>query len=186
MVGAGAGGVELTLAMQYRLRHELIGLGRDPEELRFHLLEAGERILPTHNAAVRAAFERVLAARGVAVLCNAEVRRVAAGSLQIAAGASIDADEIVWVTRAGGAPWLRDTGLALDAEGFLQVGATLCKADRSGRSSPPATSPAWRAGRWRRRACSPCAWARRWRATCASRWRESRCAPTGRSGAGWR
>jgi len=129
VVGAGAGGVELTLAMQYRLRGELLALGRDPEELRFHLLEAGERILPTHNAAVRAAFERVLAARDVAVLCNSEVRRVAAGSLQIAAGATIDADETVWVTGAGGAPWLRDTGLALDAEGFVQVGATLQSSD---------------------------------------------------------
>jgi selenide,water dikinase len=129
VVGAGAGGVELTLAMQYRLRRELLALGRDPEELRFHLLEAGERILPTHNGTVRTAFERVLAARGVVVLCNAEVRRVTAGGLQIAAGASIDADETVWVTRAGGAPWLRDTGLALDAEGFLQVGATLQSSD---------------------------------------------------------
>lgn len=129
VVGAGAGGVELTLAMQYRLQRELLALGRDPAELHFHLLEAGERILPTHNAAVRAAFERVLSARGIAVLCNAEVRRVAVGGLQIAAGASIDVDETVWVTRAGGAPWLRDTGLALDAEGFLQVGATLQSSD---------------------------------------------------------
>ncbi|HRD90870.1 MAG TPA: FAD-dependent oxidoreductase, partial [Accumulibacter sp.] len=30
LVGAGAGGVELTLAMQYRLRGELRALGRDP------------------------------------------------------------------------------------------------------------------------------------------------------------
>jgi selenide,water dikinase len=30
----------------------------------------------------------------------------------------MDADEIVWVTQAGGAPWLRDTGLALDGQGF--------------------------------------------------------------------
>jgi len=125
VVGAGAGGVELALAMQHRLRGELLAMGRDPEELRMHLLEAGARILPTHNDAVRAAFERVLAARDVAVHCNAEVRRVAAGALQTAAGASIEADASVWATRVGGAPWLRDTGLALDAEGFLRVGATL-------------------------------------------------------------
>ncbi len=37
----------------------------------------------------------------------------------------MDADEIVWVTRAGGAPWLRATGLALDADGFIQVSDTL-------------------------------------------------------------
>jgi len=125
VVGAGAGGVELTLAMQHRLRKELTALGRDPEDLRFHLLEASERILPTHNAAVRAAFERVLAARGVAVHRNSQVERVDAGRLQTAAGTTINADETVWVTRAGGAPWLRETGLALDGEGFLQVGDTL-------------------------------------------------------------
>ena len=111
--------------MQYRLRNELSALGRNPEELRFHLLEASERILPTHNAAVRAAFERVLAARGIAVHCKAEVRRVGAGQLQTAAGETIGADETVWVTDAGGAPWLRATGLALDREGFIEVGATL-------------------------------------------------------------
>jgi selenide,water dikinase len=125
VVGAGAGGVELTLAMQYRLRNELKALGRDPEELRFHLLEAAGRILPTHNAAVRAAFERVLAARGVAVHCNAKVSRVGAGRLETAAGTAIEADETVWVTDAGGAPWLRETGLALDREGFIEIGATL-------------------------------------------------------------
>jgi selenide,water dikinase len=50
VVGAGAGGVELTLAMQYRLRGELAALGRDPDELRFHLFSADTTILPTHNA----------------------------------------------------------------------------------------------------------------------------------------
>ena len=125
VVGAGAGGVEMTLAMQFRLQNELRALGRNPDELRFHLLEAGAQILPTHNGAVRNAFEQVLAARDVAVLCNAEVRRVAAGQLETSTGGTIDADEIVWVTNAGGAPWLRETGLALDPEGFIQVTDTL-------------------------------------------------------------
>src|SRR5690606_30006880 len=40
VVGAGAGGVELTLAMQHRLRGELAALGRQPDELRFHLFSA--------------------------------------------------------------------------------------------------------------------------------------------------
>ena len=31
------------------------------------------------------------------------------------------ADEIIWVTQAGGRAWLQDTGLALDADGFVQV-----------------------------------------------------------------
>jgi selenide,water dikinase len=125
VVGGGAGGVELTLAMQYRLYKELHALGRNPDELRFLLLTGGANILPTHNAFVRRAFERVLAARGVDLHCNAEVSRVSAGRLQTTGGETVDADEIVWVTRAGGAPWLRETGLALDADGCIQVTDTL-------------------------------------------------------------
>ncbi len=125
VVGAGAGGVELLLAMQYRLRKELVALGRDPDELRCHLYSAEAKILPTHNAAVRRAFEGVLAERGVMVHRDAEVTQVSAGRLQTRSGETLDADEIVWVTQAGGAAWLRDTGLALDDKGFIRVRDTL-------------------------------------------------------------
>ncbi len=125
VVGAGAAGVELTLAMQYRLRNELKAVGRDPDELHFHLFSADPEILPTHNAAVRRAFESVLAARGVSMRCNAEVTRVAAGHLEVRDGTRLAANEIVWVTQAGGAAWLRDTGLALDDAGFIRVTETL-------------------------------------------------------------
>ena len=125
VVGGGAGGVELTLAMQYRLRRELHALGRNPDELGFHLLTSDPVVLPTHNATVRRAFEQVLAKRGVTLHCNAEVNAVSATRLQTTGGESVDADEIVWVTRAGGAPWLRETGLALDADGCIQVRDTL-------------------------------------------------------------
>ncbi|MFM9967603.1 MAG: selenide, water dikinase SelD [Burkholderiales bacterium] len=125
VVGAGAGGVELTLAMQYRLRNELRTVGRNPDELSFHLLTSSTQILPTHNARVRGRFENVLAARGVILHCNAEVNQVSARQLRTVGGDIVDADEIVWVTRAGGAPWLRDTGLALDADGCIQVNDNL-------------------------------------------------------------
>ncbi|MEF8703961.1 MAG: selenide, water dikinase SelD [Candidatus Accumulibacter sp. UW26] len=125
VVGAGAGGVELTLAMQYRLRGELQALGRDPDELLFHLFCADEQILPTHNAAVRAAFERVLGERRVVIHRAAEVVEVGAGHLRARNGETLKADEMVWVTQAGGAPWLQDSGLALDDEGFIRVGETL-------------------------------------------------------------
>jgi selenide, water dikinase len=121
VVGAGAGGVELTLAMQFRLRNELKTLGRNPDDLAFHLFTNIATILPTHNAGVRRRFEAVLAERGVVVHVNAAVNQVRAGSLQTASGETLDADEIIWVTRAGGAPWLKQTGLALDDEGFIKV-----------------------------------------------------------------
>ncbi|MEZ5728054.1 MAG: FAD-dependent oxidoreductase [Burkholderiaceae bacterium] len=64
IVGGGAGGVETTLAMQYRLRRELVALGRDPDTLEFHLFTSGDEILATHNRRVQQAYERILRERG--------------------------------------------------------------------------------------------------------------------------
>ncbi|MBL0124008.1 MAG: selenide, water dikinase SelD [Betaproteobacteria bacterium] len=125
VVGAGAGGVELLLAMQFRLRNELQKLARNQGDLVFHLFTDGPDILPTHSAGVRGRFDSVLAERGVLVHRNAGVTHVFPGRLQTATGELLTTDEIVWVTSAGGAPWLRDTGLALDADGFINVTDTL-------------------------------------------------------------
>ncbi|MEO6623782.1 MAG: selenide, water dikinase SelD [Burkholderiaceae bacterium] len=125
VVGGGAGGVELLLAMQHRLGKELGSLQRDPGELSFHLFSADAAILPTHNHYVRERFMAVLAERGVSVHLGAAVERVEAGRLRSADGQWLDADEIVWVTQAGGAQWLRSTGLALDERGFVRVNSHL-------------------------------------------------------------
>ncbi|MGF2685537.1 selenide, water dikinase SelD [Marinobacter sp. DUT-3] len=125
VVGAGAGGVELTLAMQFRLRNELKQRGLDPNQLHFHLFDAESQILPTHNARVRAVFAEKLSSRGVKVHLGTAVSEVEAGRLQTANGDTFDVDEVLWVTRAGGPAWLKDTGLALDDGGFIRVRDTL-------------------------------------------------------------
>lgn len=125
VVGAGAGGVELTLAMQYRLKNELAQRGRDPGQLQFHLLDAASEILPTHNRKVRDVFRRTLAERGVKLHLGSPVEKVIEGVLQTAEGESLQADEVLWVTKAGGPAWLKETGLALDEGLFLRVRDTL-------------------------------------------------------------
>lgn len=125
VVGGGAGGVELVLSVQFRLRHELLKLGRNPDLLHFVLLTAGDTILPTHNPGVRARFARVLKERHVAVHVRAEVTQVSRGCLHTQDGRTFDADETMWVTQAGGPAWLQSTGLALDEHGFIQVNQQL-------------------------------------------------------------
>ena len=125
VVGGGAGGVELVLSVQFRLRNELQKLGRNPDLLRFVLLTAGDTILPTHNPGVRARFARVLKERHVAVHTRAEVTQVSPGCLHTQDGRTFDADETMWVTQAGGPAWLQSTGLALDDNGFIQVNEQL-------------------------------------------------------------
>jgi selenide,water dikinase len=125
VVGGGAGGVELTLAMEFRLRQLARDQGRDPAQLVFHLFTADATILPTHNRDVQRRYGDVLRQRGVQVHASAAVRQVQAGRLHTSDGRAFDADEIVWVTQAGGAPWLAATGLALDERGFIRVNNAL-------------------------------------------------------------
>jgi selenide,water dikinase len=119
VVGAGAGGVELTLAVQYRLG-KLLG-GADANRLEFNIFTDTDDILPTHNARVRAKYNRVLAARGVQVHTNRRVAAVTDSSLRFADGGDIALDDILWVTMAGAAPWLADAGLDIDDGGFIRV-----------------------------------------------------------------
>ena len=123
-VGGGAAGVEVTLAMRHRLRTLAIARGRDPEAYRFAVVTKGE-LLEDHNASVRRRFRRVLRERGVRFVEHDGVRAVEAGRVVCASGRTFDYDELIWVTEAGGAPWLADTGLALDDAGFVVVDATL-------------------------------------------------------------
>ena len=110
--------------MQYRLRREFRGQGRNPDLLSFHLFERGTELLPTHNARVRAALAETLSKRGVHVHLDSAVCQVDPGQVSTRNG-KVPLDEILWVTRAAGPAWLRDTGLALDDDGFILCRATL-------------------------------------------------------------
>ncbi|HUZ74557.1 MAG TPA: selenide, water dikinase SelD [Stellaceae bacterium] len=120
VVGAGAGGVELLLAIAHRLRAERRG---DSGE--FHLFTDAASILPSHGRAARRLLAHALAANGVTVHTGPAVTAIGPGILRTADGAVHDADEVLWATAAGAAPWLGAAGLATDRDGFVAVGPTL-------------------------------------------------------------
>jgi len=123
-VGGGAAGVEVTLAMRHRLRSLAVQQGRDRDGFSFAVVTKGE-LLEDHNASVRRRFRRVLNERGVAFVEHDPVQTVEEGRVVCASGRSFPYDELVWVTEAGGAPWLAETGLALDKAGFIVIDARL-------------------------------------------------------------
>ncbi len=124
LVGAGAGGVELMLAVAQRLRREVALAGYNAQALGF-VLVAGQEVLPGFPPAFRMKALRALAQQGIAVESGGRVTRVEPGRLLRTALPEVPADEILWTTRAAAAPWLENTGLALDEAGFLKVGADL-------------------------------------------------------------
>ena len=132
VVGAGAGGVELTLAAQFALRRMLEALGRPAGTAEFHLFGAGETVLATHNRGVRRRLERVLRERDVRMHLGQAVTSVSDGRITCADGTTVALDEILWVTQAGAAPWLREAGLDVDEHGFVRVDDTLQSTSHSG------------------------------------------------------
>ena len=128
VVGGGAGGVELCLAMYDRLLEDM---GSGPEKLDFKILQRGDRLLTGHNKGVRRLVGAALSTRGIAVFCNEEVNGVefdeASGEkvFKTISGSRYSYDEAVWCTHACGQSWVANTGLAVTEDGCVKVSDTL-------------------------------------------------------------
>ena len=145
VVGGGAGGIELLLAMQHRLHTKLRSMIKivDPDLVfQLSVVTRGDTVLSSHPPRVQRIFRRVLEERNVSVHygCNVEAVEDASsptppsssmpggqgrGVLVCASGERIDFDECVWCTSAAAQPWLAETGLKLDRGGFIAIDDTL-------------------------------------------------------------
>lgn len=124
VVGGGAAGVELVLAMQYRLMQFATP--------RFAVMSDAHCVVPDHNPGTRAALERVLSQRGIEVHLNSRVERVEPSAILTSNATRIAADATIWATGAGAPAWLADTGLALAARGFVAVDERLQSTSHDG------------------------------------------------------
>ena len=106
-IGAGAGGVELALAMRHTF-----GARADIT------LISAENTLP---GKVGERLARHLTARGVRLLRNQAAARVAPGAVLLESAQVINADIIIVTTGTAAAGWPREAGLATDERGFIAV-----------------------------------------------------------------
>jgi selenide,water dikinase len=120
VVGGGAGGVEITLAMQYRLSQVT-----PRTSVSFTIVGLSDTILPGHARRVRSVLERSLAERGVHLRLGERVERVEGGHVVLQSGARLQADRVFWAVGAQASDWLSGAGLATDAAGFVLIGETL-------------------------------------------------------------
>ena len=120
VVGAGAGGVELCLAIAYRLKRLASG-----GSFNLHLFTDAETILSEFPRGARARFERLLREQSIRVHCGFDAVSAVDGRLDSADGRQQQLNTIFWVTRSAAQPWLAQSGLAVDERGFVQVTDTL-------------------------------------------------------------
>jgi selenide, water dikinase len=119
IAGGGAAGVEVLLAIQYRLeRTGFVGA-------RYAVVTDSDEVLPGHPASVQTLFRRVMSERGVALHRNQRIVEATPDGLVSASGEHIRADLVIWATGASPAGWPGACGLAVDDRGFLRIGETL-------------------------------------------------------------
>ncbi|GDY09448.1 bifunctional NADH dehydrogenase FAD-containing subunit/selenide,water dikinase SelD [Planctomycetia bacterium] len=117
VVGGGASGCELALAIQRRLSKSA--------DFRLTLLQANRQLLPSFpNRAARLMSDRLRAA-GIDVRLEACVISGAPGRLRLSSGEELACDGVLWATPAAPPELLRTSGLSVDESSFLQVGETL-------------------------------------------------------------
>jgi len=120
VVGGGAGGVEVLLAMQHRLAQPTLRIV--PQ---YHLVTDTPQLLSQHASGARTVMERNLARKHVTIHRALRVTRVEAKVL-IGCDAHqreqrINIDAVVWVTGAAAPAWLACSGLALDSKKFINI-----------------------------------------------------------------
>lgn len=121
IVGAGAGGVELALSLQYRIKQVLPAATKLDQQLKLCLVTEDDQVLSSFNTKVQQRFSRVLKTHNIETLCNTRVDRFEAGRLYSANGDPLECDAVIWVSGASAPAWLIGTGLQLDERGFIAV-----------------------------------------------------------------
>ncbi|MEO6821149.1 MAG: NAD(P)/FAD-dependent oxidoreductase [Candidatus Nanopelagicales bacterium] len=137
-IGAGYAGVEAMAEAEDLARYATRYLHHVvPEDLRFVMVEASDRILPEVGADMGRWTLEELRGRGIAVLLNTRLDSCVDGFVKLSDGSRMLADTVVWTAGVKPNPMLAATDLPLDEKGRLR-----CRADMA----VEGVADAWGAG----------------------------------------
>ena len=116
VIGGGAAGVELAMALQHRLG--------TATGARVSLVTGGPPSMASQSTAVQARVKQALKQRRITVF-EESCTEVRADGVVLSNGARLACDAPVMAVGTTAPAWLRGSGLALDAQGFVATGASL-------------------------------------------------------------
>lgn len=118
VVGGGAAGVELAFGMHVRWQRRYGGVS-------VTLVDGNSRLLEEHGAGVRRIALRYFTQKGIAWISGATVQHVEPRRVTLNNGEALSFDLLLWATGGAAPPFLANTGLETDENGFLMVRPTL-------------------------------------------------------------
>ncbi|PZU99360.1 MAG: FAD-dependent oxidoreductase [Pseudanabaena sp.] len=131
IVGGGAGGVELALAIKIRIEAILRSQNVPTSILEIHLFHRQSTLMTGYPANVGKRMEKILKQQGVYIHLREGVSKVTSspspatlsGSKLIIceSGLTLACDRVFWVTSAIAPDWIRNSGLATDEKGFILI-----------------------------------------------------------------
>ena len=121
VLGGGRTAVELAMALQLRLHAQAC----------VSLVTAGDPLLPECGEAMRQRVRALLKRRGLTLIEEA-CTEVTASHVVLRGGGRLVCDAPIAAWASDGPGWLANSGLALDAQGFVLTGATLQSSSHPG------------------------------------------------------
>lgn len=119
-VGGGYAGVEALAELEDLVRDALRSYpSLSPDDLRWVLIEASDRILPSMDRALADRACAVLRSRGVEIRLETQLRSVHEGTLELDDGERFSADTLVWMPGIAPHPLAARLGLPTDEQGRL-------------------------------------------------------------------
>ncbi|BAZ38028.1 FAD-dependent pyridine nucleotide-disulfide oxidoreductase [Calothrix sp. NIES-4101] len=125
IVGGGAGGVELALAMRAKLNNLNL---HENQEIEIHLFHRDQELMPSYHLFMRHLLTKVLLQQGIKLNLKetvCKIEKLEKLHLNCESGLTWEGDRIFWVTQASAPQWLKTTGVKTDKNGFILVNEQL-------------------------------------------------------------
>jgi len=122
VIGGGAAGIELAMAVSSRWKHSR-------PELSCTVLDGGSELLPQESQAARDRLKQTLEEKNICVRHHCNVKEVTSDAVILSSGAAVPFTHCIWATGAGAHPlaWhlSEQRGLETTKHGWIQVQSTL-------------------------------------------------------------
>lgn len=120
VVGGGAAGCELILAM-----HEKLTALNLSAAVQLHLVHKGSSLLQGYPHRAAKKMQALMQARGIQVHLNNSVAEVQQKNIAFSDNNKLNCDSVFWCTGAQANNWLQQSNLPLSSSGFIAVRPTL-------------------------------------------------------------